>query len=232
VVTPPIEDQPELPKLDILMLEDSKYNAFVIQTYLQNSGCTLTIAENGTDGVELFKNNKYDIVLMDIQMPEMDGYQATQAIREWESSNDIPRTPIIAMTAYAQAEDAQRCLDAGTDSHVAKPVKKSALFDRLKVITGMTTHTDEDTILPSTPQMIGELKGSIIAAYSALEQNNISALNAIGTDLSSRGRSLGMETIAGYGDAITKAVEEESDPEHIRQILGILSEYVERLDTA
>jgi len=114
------------------MMEDSKYNAFVIQTYLEDTPCALTVVENGRDGLEAFEQGEWDIILMDIQMPVMDGYEATRAIRRLEQDKGLPATPIIAMTAYALDEDAMRCLEAGADRHLPKPVKKSALYEVIR----------------------------------------------------------------------------------------------------
>jgi len=126
------EDEPALPAARILMLEDSKYNAFVVQTYLKGTPCTMTVMENGVDGLEAYKNGDWDMIFMDIQMPIMDGYEATKAIRKWELDNGVQPIPIVAMTAYALNEDAQRCIEAGADQHMAKPVKKSALFSAIQ----------------------------------------------------------------------------------------------------
>jgi len=123
-----------LPTAQILMVEDSRYNAFVIQTYLKNTPCQLTVVENGEEGVKEFRRGNYDGVLMDIQMPGMDGYEATRTIRKWEQEHDLDSTPIIAMTAHVQAEDEHRCLEAGANSHLPKPVKKSALFAMLRAL--------------------------------------------------------------------------------------------------
>ncbi|NDV18943.1 response regulator [Pseudodesulfovibrio sp. JC047] len=128
------EEKP-LPKASILMMEDSKYNAFVIQTYLKGTPCSLTVIENGLEGVEVFKQGGWDLILMDIQMPLMDGYSAIQAIRSWEATHDLARTPIAAMTAHALDEDAKRCLKAGADIHIPKPVKKSTLFNTIRHMT-------------------------------------------------------------------------------------------------
>jgi len=126
---PPVAgpDDP-LPEIRILMVEDSKYNAFVIQTYLKDTPCRLTVAENGREGIAAFSESGADLVLMDIQMPDMDGYEAMRAIRQWEAEKGLPRTPIVALTAHALQEEADRCLAAGADVHLPKPVKKSALF--------------------------------------------------------------------------------------------------------
>ena len=94
------------------------------------------MAEDGKAWVELFRKGGWDLVLMDIQMPVMDGFQATRAIRDWEREQKLPPTPIVAMTAFALDEDARRCRDAGADYHLPKPVKKSALFETIRMLAG------------------------------------------------------------------------------------------------
>lgn len=127
---------PELPAASILMFEDSTYNAFVIQTYLEGTPCALTVCENGKEGLEQFRKGNWDLVLMDIQMPVMDGFEATKAIREWEKETGNEPVTVIAMTAYALEEEAARCLEAGADLHLPKPVKKSALFEAIREAVG------------------------------------------------------------------------------------------------
>ncbi|ADU63946.1 MAG: response regulator [Pseudodesulfovibrio sp.] len=122
-------DLPPLPASSILMLEDSRYNAFVIETYLKDTPCRLTVAENAEKGLELFRQGGFDLVLMDIQMPGMDGCDATRTIRQWETRQGLPATPVVALTAYVLDSDVKQCLLAGINHHLAKPVKKSALYD-------------------------------------------------------------------------------------------------------
>jgi CheY-like chemotaxis protein len=85
--------------------------------------------------VNKFTSHKYDIVLMDMYMPVIDGYEATAAIRKWERENHAARTPIIALTAAAMSGDMERSLDAGCDFHVTKPVSKSVLLNLLESLT-------------------------------------------------------------------------------------------------
>lgn len=132
----PAREDEGLPAANILMLEDSKYNAFVIQTYLSGTPCDLTVCEDGRKGLEAFKKGGWDLVLMDIQMPVMDGFETTRAMREWEQETGSEPVTIIAMTAYALNEDALRCLEAGADHHLPKPVKKSALFEAIRELAG------------------------------------------------------------------------------------------------
>jgi signal transduction histidine kinase/ActR/RegA family two-component response regulator len=141
----PPADEDSLPPLNILMFEDSRYNAFVTQTYLESTPCSLTVAEDGATGVELFKKGGWDLVLMDIQMPVMDGFEATRTIREWERTHGLDPVPVVAMTAFAMDEDARRCIRAGADAHLPKPVKKSTLFKTLRRLAPKRPAGPEET---------------------------------------------------------------------------------------
>ena len=114
--------------LNVLLVEDSATNRFLIQAYLKHTPYRLDTAENGQIAVEKVTAGHYDLVLMDMQMPIMDGYTATRKIRQWEREKGVRPIPIIALTAYALTEDAQKSLDAGCNAHLAKPVKKADLL--------------------------------------------------------------------------------------------------------
>ena len=115
-------------RMNILLVEDSRDNRMLIKLHLKKKPYQIDVAENGIEAVEKFKENNYDLVLMDIQMPEMDGYQATREIREWEKEQNLAATPIAALTAYALEKDAKRALEVGCNDHLAKPIKKESLF--------------------------------------------------------------------------------------------------------
>ncbi len=110
--------------LSILVADDSQDNVMLIRAYLKKTPHLLEIAENGAIAVERFKTGHFDLVFMDVQMPVMDGYTATRAIREWEREYDYPPVPIIALTANALREDEQRSLNAGCTGHLTKPIRK------------------------------------------------------------------------------------------------------------
>jgi CheY-like chemotaxis protein len=115
----------------VLLVEDNEINQQVAMEILQGAGINVTIANNGQEGVEAAKQNQYDAILMDIQMPVMDGYTATKAIRKWESgmrNKGEAQIPIIAMTAHAMTGDEDKSLEAGMNGHVAKPIDPDQLF--------------------------------------------------------------------------------------------------------
>jgi PAS domain S-box-containing protein len=116
--------------LRVLLAEDHPVNQRVATAMLAKLGCSVVVVGDGRAAVEALSGGTFDVVVMDCQMPEMDGFQATEAIRALEAGGDR-RTPIIAMTANASSEDRDRCLLSGMDDHVAKPVKQADLAGAL-----------------------------------------------------------------------------------------------------
>lgn len=121
---------PDGAPLRVLVAEDNIVNQMVIKAMLEKVGCDVVIASNGKLAVEKFNGSGPGIVLMDMSMPEMDGAQATKAIRKIQQESG-DQTPIIGVTAHALKEDRQRCIDAGMDDYLPKPVKQDALQDVL-----------------------------------------------------------------------------------------------------
>ena len=116
----------------VLLVEDVKINQMVATRLLQQLGCSVEVANNGIEAVEAWRKKKYDVILMDCQMPEMDGSQATQLIRTLELKENRSSTPIIALTANSMEGDRERCLIAGMTDFVSKPINKDALGAALK----------------------------------------------------------------------------------------------------
>lgn len=115
--------------MHILLADDTPENRLLIQTYLKKTAHRLETAENGEIALAMFKKDPCNLVLMDMQMPVMDGYMATREIRKWEQANGIKPTPIVALTAEALAEDAKRSTAAGCTDHVVKPIRKAKLME-------------------------------------------------------------------------------------------------------
>ena len=111
----------------ILLAEDGMVNQKVAVSLLTKRGHHVTVVNNGQAAVEAVAQHSFDVLLMDIQMPVMDGFAATSAIRKWEQAAGR-KTTIIAMTAHAMQEDRQRCLEAGMDGYISKPFRPRELF--------------------------------------------------------------------------------------------------------
>ncbi|MBC2713885.1 MAG: response regulator [Desulfobacteraceae bacterium] len=118
--------------ISILLVEDNRVNQMVTQKILTKNGYPVDIANNGIEAISALEKNSYDIVLMDILMPQMGGYEATRQIRSPESNVIDHDLPIIALTASALAEDEEKCLSAGMNDYIAKPVKPQELIDKVK----------------------------------------------------------------------------------------------------
>jgi signal transduction histidine kinase/ligand-binding sensor domain-containing protein/DNA-binding response OmpR family regulator len=119
-------------RLRVLLAEDNRTNQKVATIMLERLGHEVLVASNGVEAVQALQGDRFDLVLMDVQMPEMDGFEATRRIRDPQSGVTDPHVPIIAMTAHAMKGDRERCLEAGMDAYLAKPIKPSDLKDILE----------------------------------------------------------------------------------------------------
>jgi CheY-like chemotaxis protein len=120
-------------------VDDNPDNRLLVMAYLKKLPYTLDEAENGEEAVSMFISGKYDVVLMDVQMPIMDGREATRTIREWENEKGKISIPIIALTAHAIKEEVELCIEAGCNAHLSKPVKKVVLIKSIQSVTQTTT---------------------------------------------------------------------------------------------
>ncbi len=128
-----------LPFYNILLAEDNPVNQKLAARLLEKAGNRVDIANNGQEVLEKIRQNHYDLILMDVQMPILDGLKATEKIREMEDNGT--HIPIIALTAHAMKGDSERCLAAGMDGYVSKPIRKEELFKEIERVMGQTIPT-------------------------------------------------------------------------------------------
>jgi signal transduction histidine kinase/CheY-like chemotaxis protein len=144
----------------ILLAEDNKVNQEIALAMLEDTGCHITLTENGRQALLMYNNEAFDVILMDCQMPEMDGFEATRILRRQESESGARRIPIIALTANAISGDRERCLEAGMDDYIAKPFSRTELLTTLArwtqtSTTGHSAHQSaDDTDNAATPVSI------------------------------------------------------------------------------
>ncbi len=140
----PARQPSRLPPLRILLAEDSPINQKLAVGLLEKYGHTVLVVNHGREAIAALQSQDFDLVLMDVQMPEMDGFEATAAIRASEEQAGT-HIPIIAMTAHAMKGDRERCLEAGMDNYVAKPIRAKRLFDTIETVlqTGSEPKTDQ-----------------------------------------------------------------------------------------
>ena len=127
--THPPREQPRIRPARVLLAEDNRINQLVARELMEAVGLSVSIADNGLEAVERVTTEPFDLLLMDIQMPQLDGYQATHAIRQQPS---LQQLPIIAMTAHALADDLERCQEAGMNDHISKPIDPDTFYHTLE----------------------------------------------------------------------------------------------------
>jgi PAS domain S-box-containing protein len=139
----PRQPKTEVPHLRILVAEDNATSQLIAKKTLEKAGHAVQIAGTGVEAIRMVKEGAFDLVLMDVEMPEMNGLEATRFIRKTEKESG-QHIPIIAMTAYAMKEDRQRCLEAGMDAYLSKPVNPDELY---RVIGGFSFGKDTNEVM-------------------------------------------------------------------------------------
>ncbi len=156
--------------LRVLLAEDNAVNQRVVVQLLGNLGHQVTVVSDGLEAVQAVRRERFDLVLMDVQMPTMDGFEATRLIRAEEANRQTPRLPIIAMTAHAMKGDRERCLAAGMDDYISKPVQRPELY---RVLDAIQSTAKVPELRPSSCENAKEVP----AAFDRAE-----ALNRLGGD--------------------------------------------------
>ncbi|HTT75901.1 MAG TPA: response regulator, partial [Candidatus Binataceae bacterium] len=216
--------------MTILLAEDSPDNRMLIEAYFKATGYELDTVENGKLAVEQFKCKRYDLVLMDIHMPVMDGYTAVRQIRQWEQNNRDTRTAVIALTASAQDEAVHESLAAGCDKHMAKPIKRATLLQAIEQISSKKLSmngTDADVpaacsangekrvirnvveidadLSDLVPGFLAHKREDVRTIAVAIERGDYAMLSQLGHKMKGEGGSYGLDAITLMGAAIEEA---------------------------
>jgi CheY-like chemotaxis protein/HPt (histidine-containing phosphotransfer) domain-containing protein len=167
----------------VLVVEDNPVNQAVVKKMLEKAGLSPITANDGVEAVELTHQEQFDVVLMDCQMPRMDGYEATEAIRDREAIHGLMRTPVIAMTANAMAGDREKCLAVGMDDYLSKPVKPAQLENMLRQWLPM-----EDMIRQGEERLVVEqVSGSEEDVATSVDQSSDSFESIGGSSMPASG---------------------------------------------
>ena len=219
--------------LRVLVAEDNAVNQLVVTKLLEKAGHQVTLANNGQEAVELFSQRAFDLILMDVQMPVMDGIEATQAIRTREQRRSVvmstgwQRTPIVALTAHAMAGDRELSIASGMDDHLTKPINAKAL---LAVLERVASGHFSPTTLPATAGLWGAVDLDAARPEWSSEAAFHAAIDACLRDI--RTLLLDMQSALSAGDAsrlvvATEAVDGALRPFH-PFVISALAADVER----
>jgi signal transduction histidine kinase/CheY-like chemotaxis protein len=197
--------------LRILLADDSEDNRFLIRGYLRDSGCVIDEVENGAQALEKFQQGGYDVVLMDAEMPVMDGYTATRAMRAHERERGVPRTPILALTAHALQEAKRQSIDAGCTDHLTKPIQKGTLIAALrrhapqKPVLGGTVIAVESWLKPVIPGYLEKRRKDVAKLRAAFEQGDYATVRMLGHQMAGSGAGYGFAAITEIGGALEES---------------------------
>lgn len=165
----------------ILLVEDNVINQQVTAKVLSKLGYLVEVVENGLKAVKSVKETSYDLILMDCQMPDMDGYAATKEIRKYEATIN-KHTPIVAMTAHALKGDKEKCLTCGMDDYIAKPFDIQLLANKLIHHLDSTNHQENRT-MTSKKEMLEDITHLSQPSYSVIDMNRMHEI--FGNDMAS-----------------------------------------------
>jgi CheY-like chemotaxis protein len=229
---------PEKPlqALRILLVEDSPDNCTLAMAYLDETPYLIDVAENGAIACEMFIAGHYDLVLMDRQMPVMDGLTATRAIRAWERANERTSTPIIALTASALKGDRETCMAAGCTAFLTKPIKQDVLLRAIKeqfTIGSLLTRTEnlwQESVASTlslklarmVPAYLQNCRLSVVAILSALDRVDFETVSRLGHNMRGSGGAYGFQGITDIC-ADLQAAAEKADEAAARECVKELS---------
>uniref|UniRef100_UPI0032AFA7C1 PAS domain S-box protein n=1 Tax=Sphingomonas sp. AR_OL41 TaxID=3042729 RepID=UPI0032AFA7C1 len=230
-----------LPALRILMAEDSPDNCTIALAYLEDTPYRIDIAETGAIACDMFRAGDYDLVLMDRQMPVMDGLTATRTLRAWEKAHGRPPTPIIALTASALKGDRETCLAAGCTAYLTKPIKQDVLRQAIRDFAaatpkaarakrGVPAGADRSAmrLAEQTPAYLNNCRDNVAAMRGALARGDFPAVTTLGHNLRGSGGAFGFQAITDFGASIEQAGDDRNRAV-VDGLLVSLSCYLDRV---
>ncbi len=216
--------------LRILVAEDSPVNRRLIEAYLKNTPHILTFSEDGKEAIQRFSSCTFDLVLMDVQMPVIDGYSATAAIRKREREMGLPATPILALTANAGPEDREASLAAGCTGHLSKPISRQTFLAAITAYARAEnlTVTVPDGLGQLIPEYLEERRKEAPELLGLLAVADFEGLERAAHKLKGSGGSYGFPDLSQIGSDLEQAAK-SSDIQACRGSLAALDNYLRRV---
>ena len=223
--------------LRVLVADDSAENRFLVREYLRDFDCRIEEAENGETAVEKFRTaGGYGLVLMDLQMPVMDGFEATRRIRDWEREQQRTPAPILALTASVLEGELQRSLVAGCNACIRKPVRLNTLIQAIgehlgkqaKLTSRIQVRVDA-RLRKVVPGYLQSRRGDVGTIGAALVRADFESIRELGHKMNGSGSAYGFPRITELGQALEHAARAR-DAVQIRTSTAELAEYLDRVD--
>jgi CheY-like chemotaxis protein len=214
----------------ILVAEDSEYNVALLTAYLKGGDFEIDFAENGKIAIEKVMCGNFNLVLMDLQMPVMDGLEATRAIREWEAKSHATAIPILALTAHAAGDGASNSLDAGCTEHLTKPIRKATLLAAISRHIGAKIRiAPPEGIEGLVPNYLVSVRRDLANMLAAINAKDCKIAVTLGHQLKGTGQGYGFPEITRTGATIELAAI-AGDEETIRDQILVLAAYLDRVE--
>jgi len=223
---PPATTAPPSYILRILLAEDSEDNAVLIRSYLKDSGYHLDIAQNGEEAVHKFSASPFDLVLMDMQMPVLDGYHATERILACVRDRRLPPVPILALTANALEEEQERSIRAGCAAHLCKPIRQQTLLAAIRQHTTIEIHVPA-RLKDILPAYFERQRGGVTTLLDAVEVGDFETVRTMGHRMKGSGSGYGLDRITEIGAALEDAAGKQ-DTTRIRELLRATESFLAR----
>jgi CheY-like chemotaxis protein len=229
--------------LKILVAEDSPDNQLLVQAYLQGTSHSLTFVEDGKAAVEQFETGSFDLILMDVQMPVMDGLAATRAIRLREQQLGVTPVAIVALTANARPEAIESSQDAGCDAHLSKPISRQKLLAAIDeqrpraplaalpaVGEAATIHIEiPEGFEELTPGYLAARRNELVEMAHLLADSDLDHLRIMGHNMKGTGTSYGFPDLTRIGGLLEQSAT-HGDRETVRENLEELTDYLAKVE--
>ena len=219
----------------VLAADDSMDNQLLLKYLSARVGITIDVASNGKEAIELFLKKKYSLILLDIHMPEINGFEALEEMKSIEKEKDLSPTPIIALTGSSLPGDRTKCLSLGFDDYVEKPLKKDKYLKILNKYsrTHYRTPPSEDihideSIKDLIPDYLKRRKNDAKNMKKALRGSDLSTVESIAHKMKGSGESYGFKKISQLGQQIEKSAQEK-DHEKTKRLLEAFEDYLSNL---
>jgi signal transduction histidine kinase/DNA-binding response OmpR family regulator len=224
--------------LRILVADDSEDNREVIRGYLNNAPYILDFAEDGASALKKLKSGRYDLALIDVHMPLMDGYELVRAFRDYEGAQNLRALPILALTADAFQEAIEKSRAAGYTMHLTKPVRKSTLLEAIaqnaqssspSLSAAKVNIAVDPELTAIVPKFLNSVRRNSGAIEAALTHGDFDTIRSLGHNMKGTGTSFGLPQISEIGDELENAAKQH-DPGPVRKAIANLSQFLDSVD--